>query len=226
MRKARQSVMANRSDRDPPSLHGVEGREAHQENEARIGRFHQGQRAQSPASIGRIQSCNLTMPSDPNLSLRTGRRPYKRHHDRHECGFRRDDGPRCPQLVRVPPPRRSAARSRARRTGTGSCYSSDWRSISRHSNSGGCRAPGMRSAPAWIYPRPAFRGFLCASMWAGGAYPGHGGGSVHLEAKCSHWRLTILDGDACRTRLSDTPSHSCRTPRSNAKISPFANCRT
>ncbi len=41
--------MANRSDRDPPSLNVVEGREAHRANEARIGRFHQGQRAESPA---------------------------------------------------------------------------------------------------------------------------------------------------------------------------------
>ena len=41
--------MANRLDRDPPSLNVVEGREAHRANEARIGRFHQGQRAESPA---------------------------------------------------------------------------------------------------------------------------------------------------------------------------------
>ena len=59
LRKARQSVMANRSDRDPPSLHVMPGRKAHRRNEARIGRFHQGQRAESAASIGGIQSCNL-----------------------------------------------------------------------------------------------------------------------------------------------------------------------
>ena len=47
LRKVRQGVMANRSDRDPPSLNVVEGREAHRANEARIGRFHQGQRAES-----------------------------------------------------------------------------------------------------------------------------------------------------------------------------------
>ena len=35
------------------------GREAHGRNEARIGRFHQGQRAPGPASTGRIQNCNL-----------------------------------------------------------------------------------------------------------------------------------------------------------------------
>ena len=51
--------MANRSDRDPPSLNVVEGREAHRTNEARIGRSHQGQRAESPRTKGRIQNCNL-----------------------------------------------------------------------------------------------------------------------------------------------------------------------
>ena len=48
MRKARQEVMANRSDRDPPSLHDVQGRQARHGNEARIGSSHQGQRAQNP----------------------------------------------------------------------------------------------------------------------------------------------------------------------------------
>ena len=41
--------MANRSDRDPPSLNDAERREARNRNEARIGRFHQGQWAESPA---------------------------------------------------------------------------------------------------------------------------------------------------------------------------------
>ena len=49
MRKVRQGVMTNRSDRDPPSLNDAERREARNRNEARIGRFHQGQRAESPA---------------------------------------------------------------------------------------------------------------------------------------------------------------------------------
>ena len=49
LRKVRQGVKANRSDRDPPSLHDAERREARNRNEARIGRFHQGQWAESPA---------------------------------------------------------------------------------------------------------------------------------------------------------------------------------
>ena len=51
--------MANRLDRDPPSLNVVEGREAHRANEARIGRSHQGQRAESPAPKAGYKNCNL-----------------------------------------------------------------------------------------------------------------------------------------------------------------------
>ena len=56
LRKARQRVMANRSDRVPPSLHVTHGREIHGGNKARIGRSQQVQRAIDPASIGRIQT--------------------------------------------------------------------------------------------------------------------------------------------------------------------------
>ena len=41
--------MANRSDRDPPSLNRWSGSEPLGGNEARVGRFHQGQRAEIPA---------------------------------------------------------------------------------------------------------------------------------------------------------------------------------
>ena len=68
MRKVRQGVMANRSDRDPPSLNVVEGREAHRANEARIGRFHQGQRAESPAPKAGYKTA-ICLPVTPKSVL-------------------------------------------------------------------------------------------------------------------------------------------------------------
>ena len=76
LRKVRQSVMATRSDRDPPSLHASKGEKLIRGNEARIGRFHQGQRAQWSAQRPdtKLQSA---CPSHQNRSLRSRRRPYK-----------------------------------------------------------------------------------------------------------------------------------------------------
>ena len=70
--------MANRLDRDPPSLNVVEGREAHRANEARIGRFHQGQRAESPHQRPdtKLQSA---CPSYPNRSCVPGGVHTKNH---------------------------------------------------------------------------------------------------------------------------------------------------
>ena len=77
--------MANRSDRDPPSLNVVEGREAYRANEARIGRSHQGRRAEAPHQRPdtKLQSA---CPSHPIRSLRSGRRPYKSAID-HQQSF-------------------------------------------------------------------------------------------------------------------------------------------
>ena len=61
-------MMANRSDRDPPSLNVVEGREAHRANEARIGRFHQGQRAESPAPKAGYKTA-ICLPVTPKSVL-------------------------------------------------------------------------------------------------------------------------------------------------------------
>ena len=81
MRKVRQSVMASRSDRDPPSLHEALGPEARWRNEARIGRFHQGQRARPRINRPdtKLQSAFVVMHE--RRTLRTGRRPYKLHED-------------------------------------------------------------------------------------------------------------------------------------------------
>ncbi len=76
MRKARQEVMANRSDRDPPSLHDVQGRQARHGNEARIGSSHQGQRAQKPAQKAGYKTATC-IPVPTNRSLHQPRRPYK-----------------------------------------------------------------------------------------------------------------------------------------------------
>ena len=68
LRKVRQGVMANRLDRDPPSLNVVEGREAHRANEARIGRFHQGQRA-GPAPKAGCQRRRKNVPARRRKSV-------------------------------------------------------------------------------------------------------------------------------------------------------------
>ena len=75
MRKVRQSVMANRSDRDPPSLNGVRGEKPTEE--MRRGSADSirasGKKAPHQRPDTKLQSA---CPSYPNRSLRSGRRPY------------------------------------------------------------------------------------------------------------------------------------------------------
>ena len=80
MRKVRQSVMANRSDRDPPSLNRVRGEKPTEE--MRRGSADpiraSGKKAPHQRPDTKLQSA---CPSYPNRSLRSGRRPYNSPYD-------------------------------------------------------------------------------------------------------------------------------------------------
>ena len=108
LRKARQGVMANRSDRDPSSLDPGSGEKLSSVNEVRIGGFHQGQRAEctAPKAGYKLQSaCTLHR----NRSLRPRRRPYNSGYKplstaRRDVPFSAHGGVLFPQcsLLRVP----------------------------------------------------------------------------------------------------------------------------